>query len=210
MKYVAVDDSDPEIPGVGVEQYGLSDPLETTDVAINRYRIPSGEGFPAGLHAHADQEEMFVVLEGEATFEVLEPRSEAGRTSDETIGSEVVVGEGETVRFAPGEFQSGRNDSEEDLVALALGAPRDSEDVRLPVDCPECGHGDLRLDTDGEVVLVCPACGAVRVPAPCPDCGHEDLRMTLGDRVGEGNATDGTVVVCSGCGATFETPPFRT
>jgi uncharacterized cupin superfamily protein len=49
--------------------YRLSAALDATSVAINRYRLAPGEEFPGGLHAHADQEEVFVVLEGEATFD---------------------------------------------------------------------------------------------------------------------------------------------
>jgi len=55
------------------------------------------------------------------------------------MDGEVTVSEGEVIRFAPGEFQSGKNDSDGEVVAFAMGAPRDSEDVRVPQDCPECG-----------------------------------------------------------------------
>ncbi|ELZ91239.1 cupin [Haloferax mucosum ATCC BAA-1512] len=132
---------------------------------------------------------MFVVLDGEATFE--------------TMDGEVSVGKGEAIRFAPGEFQSGRNDSETDLVAFSMGAPRDTEDVRIPVVCADCGHENVRLDiaVDG-VTFVCPSCESEHVPAPCPDCGHDDLQLTLGE-------TAETVVVCQHCTATFETPPIR-
>lgn len=80
-----------------------------------------------------DQEEIFVVIDGEATFETLE--------------CEVTVGKCEAIRFAPGEFQSGKNESDGELTVLAMGAPRDTEDIRIPADCPECQHDDLRLDT---------------------------------------------------------------
>jgi uncharacterized cupin superfamily protein len=205
MEHVPVDDLHPEGLEPGVERHRLSEPLGTTGVAVNRYRIAPGEGLPGGLHAHADQEEVFVVLEGEATFDVLAPRRGTEPANDEPA-AEVVVREGGVVRFAPGEFQSGRNGSAEELVVLALGAPRDSEDVRFPVDCPACGHGEMRMDAAADgFEFVCPACGAARVPAPCPACGDEDLRVTLDDPPMEGE----TAVVCSGCGTTFESPPFR-
>lgn len=193
MNRVAIDGVEPGNPGDGIDRRRLSDPLETANVAINHYRIAPGEGFPSGLHAHADQEEAFVVLAGKATFEVL----------DGGEGREVAVNAGEAVRFGPDEFQSGRNGSDDELVALALGAPRDTEDVRFPLECPDCGGGELRLSTGGNgVALVCPDCGAAHVPAPCPECGADDLHAALGEE-------DEVVVACSDCGATFEDPPLR-
>ncbi|QLG64051.1 cupin domain-containing protein [Halorarum salinum] len=193
------------LPGDGVYRRGLSGTLGTTDVAINRYRIAPDEGFPGGLHAHPDQEEVFVVLEGEATFETWVPRGEGSGADGDVPGGadEVAVAAGEAARFAPGEFQSGRNEADSDLVALAVGAPRDGGDVRLPLPCPDCGHGDVRLDAGGEeFTFICPDCSAERVPAPCPDCGHDDLRATLSER-------DRPVARCWGCGAEFESAPVR-
>ena len=212
MEKASVDDVEPVAIEDDSDQRGLSDSLGTTTAAVNRYRIAPGEGLPSGLHAHADQEEIFVVLEGEATFETFAPSASPEGDADGAGSAErasaaesgaVVVGGGEAIRFAPGEFQSGKNESDDDLVMLAIGAPRDSEDVRIPQACPDCGHGDLRLDAgEGGVRLVCPACGGEYVPQPCPDCGHDDLRVALDD----GN---GTVVVCRGCSAEFEDAPLR-
>lgn len=205
MEHVAIADLDPVGFSDGTARRGLSGALGTTDVAINRHRIAPGESFPGGLHTHRDQEEVFVVLGGEATFETWVPRDEGPGADGNVPGDAdgVVVAAGEAVRFAPGEFQSGRNDADADLLALALGAPRDSEDVRLPLPCPDCGHGDVRLDTGGEeLTFVCPDCSAEHVPAACPDCGHDDLRVTLSDR-------DRPVVRCWGCGAEFESAPLR-
>ena len=252
MEKISIDEVEPGGPGVDIDRRKLSDPLGTTDVAINRYRLAPGEGFPGGLHAHVDQKEVFVVLEGEATFETLAPRGGDGTARE---AGEVTVGAGEVFRFAPGEFKSGRNgvaeqrsaanqnsassgdvaeshstsnqnsastddihesdalvsqpeasasgDADGDLVVFALGAPRDSEDVRIPLACRECGHGDLRLDlSEDEPTLVCPDCGARHVPRACPECGHDEMHAALG---GDG----GVVVVCPGCGAEFEDPPLR-
>jgi uncharacterized cupin superfamily protein len=199
MQRVAVEDVEPE--SSGVERRRLSELLGTTDVAVNHYRLAPGEGFPAGLHAHADQEEVFVVLSGEATFETLVPAD--GDGEDAWEAREVTVAAVEAVRFPPGEFQSGQNRDDTELVALALGAPKESDDVRLPLDCPECGRRDVRLDVRADGLrFVCLDCGDERVPADCPDCGHDDLRVTLGDGTR-------TVVVCQGCGATFDDPPVR-
>ncbi|WP_458185866.1 cupin domain-containing protein [Haladaptatus sp. NG-WS-4] len=192
MNHVSIANVEPSAVANDSDRNGLSEPLGTIDVAINHYRVAPGDGLPGGLHAHMDQEEVFVVVAGEVTFETYAPRSGGGR---------ITVSAGEIIRFAPGEFQSGRNDSDDELAVLAFGAPRDSDDVRIPVDCPECAHDDMRLETgDGVHTLVCPDCGAERVPQGCPECGHK-LRVTLGE-------DDRPVVVCSECGAEFETPPF--
>jgi mannose-6-phosphate isomerase-like protein (cupin superfamily) len=189
MKRTAIDAVEQSETDAAVGRYRLSEALETDEMAINHYRIPPGDGLPAGLHAHLDQEEVFVVLEGEATFETLPPRDgdgsgTAGGSADDGLpdeAGEVTVEAGEAIRVAPGEFQSGHNDADEDLIVLALGAPPDSEDVRLPFSCPDCG--------------------AEHRPAPCLDCDGSDLEATLGE--------DRVVVACRDCGAAFDEPPLR-
>ena len=194
-------------PTTDIDRRGLSGPLDTDGLAINRYRIPPGEGFPSGLHTHADQEEVFVALDGTATFETLperdpsEPRADDDAT-DARRGREITVEAGEAVRFAPGEYQSGYNRGDADLVALAVGAPRATTDVRVPVRCPDCGAADFALDARGEVIAFrCPDCDAERVPAPCPDCGSDTLTLTLDDGA--------VVAACEDCGAAFDEPPYR-
>jgi len=194
MEQVSLADVEPT--GDRIDRRALTGPLGTTDLAINQYRVLPGEGLPAGLHAHGDQEEVFVVLAGVARFETLT------REDGEWVPSEVTVAAGEAIRFSPGEFQSGRNGGDDELVVLALGAPRDSQDVRVPATCPDCDRPTLRLDTDGDgVTFQCPDCGGTFVPAPCPACGSDDLRITLGD-------DRPTVVVCGDCGASFPEPPL--
>lgn len=183
-----------EVTAVAGERIGLastrrrvSEALETTDMAINHYRVAPGDELPGGLHTHMDQEEVFLVLEGTATFETLE--------------APVEVSAGEAVRFSPGEFQSGRNQADRDLVVVAIGAPPDPKDTRVPLDCPACGTEAVRLDTDGAVTFVCPDCENESMPAPCPACGGEDLRATAA-------AAAEPVVGCRDCGATYDTPPL--
>ncbi|WP_227357324.1 cupin domain-containing protein [Haladaptatus salinisoli] len=190
MKKVAVNDREPVVLEENLQRRGLSEPLETSNLALNHYRIGPGEGFPGGIHTHMDQEEVFIVIEGEAVFE--------------TLDGKVTISEGEAIRFAPGEFQSGKNESNTGLVVLAIGAPRNSEDMRIPVECPECNHDNVRLDFNDEDGLrfVCPRCGTKQTPQNCPECGDDDLRITLGDQTQ-------TIVVCQGCGTEFETPPLR-
>lgn len=182
MRTVAIEEIAPADVGSDAERRSLSDVLGTTDVALNHYRLEPGDRL-AGLHAHADQEEAFVVLEGALTFE--------------TVDGEVQVDEDETIRFAPGEYQSGKNDSEAEATVLALGAPRDTDDLRIPLACPECGHDDRRLAiTDDGGALVCPDCGAESEPR-CPECDGQDLRAILAD-------DETPVSVCQDCGAEWE------
>ncbi|QPV62360.1 cupin [Halosimplex litoreum] len=205
MERVAFDDDEPtDVSAAGTDRRGLSGPLGTDGVSINRYRVPPGEGFPSGLHAHVDQEEVFVVLDGTATFETLPGRDpddpdDAGALQ---TAREITVEAAEAVRFAPEEYQSGYNRGESDLVALAVGAPRETADVRVPVRCLGCGEADFALDASGdELAFVCPGCDTERVPAPCPDCGSDALTLTLDD--------GGIVAVCDGCSAAFDEPPYR-
>lgn len=165
----------------GVERRGLSDPLETTDVAINHYQLAPG-GRLAGLHMHVDQEEVFIVVEGTATFETLA----AGR---------IAVEAGEAIRFGPGEYQSATNVSNEEVALYALGAPKGTEDWRVPIACPECGHDNMRpVLADETPVLACPDC-AVESAVACSECGSESKRVILGQD--EETPLD----VCLDCGA---------
>ncbi|MFW5939587.1 MAG: cupin domain-containing protein [Halolamina sp.] len=166
----------------GAAHESLSDALHTTDVAINRYRLPPGEGLPSGLHAHLDQEEVFVVLDGRVRFE--------------RVAGPVAVDAGEAVRFAPGEYQTCVNAEESPAVVLAIGAPRESEEIRVPLDCPVCDHRGLSPERyDAEIRLVCPDCGGEHRTRGCPGCSREAMQVAAGDAEGE------TVVVCPDCGA---------
>ncbi|MEF8799906.1 MAG: cupin domain-containing protein [Halolamina sp.] len=149
MEHVSVDD-------VGSEEQarrlGLSNPLNTADFAINRYSLDPGEEFSGGLHTHLDQEEAFYVMSGTASFE---------HTNEPLGDTETVeVGPEEAVRFGPGEYQTGSNDGDEPVEALAFGAPKESEDVRVPGPCPSCGNEALQVTFEGgEMGTVCPECG---------------------------------------------------
>jgi len=189
MDKVTVSDVEPTALSEESHRRELSAPLGTANVAINRYRLAPGEGFPGGLHTHLDQEEVFVVVDGEATFE--------------TMNGTVTIGQREAIRFAPGEFQSGRNDSDGELVAFAIGAPRGTRETCIPADCPDCEHRTLGLDTTGDrLTMVCPACDSEHVPEDCPECGHDVLYTTVGEE-------NDPIVVCEGCRAEFENPPLR-
>lgn len=211
MERVAVADVTPADLGADGRRWRLADALGADAVAVNRYEVPPGGGLPGGLHAHPDQEEVFVVLSGEATFQ--------------TFRGVLRVAAGEAIRFAPGEFQSGRNDGESDMAVLAVGAPRESEDTRVPVACPDCARPDLRLSFGDRLTFVCPDCAGEFVPETCPACGDDDLRVTLADRgspsddegtgydeqerAGGGEGRPDTEVVCRDCGARFDTAPLE-
>lgn len=155
MERVTVDQIEhvPHPMGVNSVRRPLSDPLDAEEMAIVYYELEPGEQFGGGTHAHLDQEEVFIVLDGTATFEIGERREEA-----------VTVSAGEAIRFAPGDFQVGKNQSDETVTAIAIGAPGSSHDwaaIRSPVPCPACDeitiHG-VRPPDDGMVVY-CQECG---------------------------------------------------
>ena len=141
MEKVAINNTEAHAVGEDSARRGLSESLETTDIALNHYRIAPGEGLPGGLHAHMDQEEVFYVMEGVATFE--------------TEASPVEVTAGELLRFGPGELQRGWNSGDATVRALALGAPLEYGTAPKLRDCPACGErteNELERATDEEAV----------------------------------------------------------
>lgn len=135
------------------DRQSVSAPLDAQDFSMNYYVLEPGEEFTEALHAHLDQEEVFFVLEGEATFQM---KPDLHAESDT-----VTVQDGEMVRFDAGEYQQGRNESEETLRALALGTPQESTDIRVAVPCQNCGDSDFLEFTmvDGDPGMECPECG---------------------------------------------------
>lgn len=157
MERLAIDQVDhvPHPMGVNTVRRPLSAPLGAEEMAIVYYELEPGDQFGGGTHAHEDQEEVFIVLEGTVTFEVGERREES-----------VTVSAGEAIRFAPGDFQIGKNESDSRVTAIAIGAPdarHDWDGIRTPVPCPSCDdwtiHG-VHPPDDGMVVY-------------CLDCGTE-------------------------------------
>ncbi|WP_254838148.1 cupin domain-containing protein [Natronomonas marina] len=147
MEKVAIDDleNDPRVADV---QKHATGPLGLSDMALNYYELEPGDSFSGGIHTHMDQEEVFYVMEGTATFETPEDTHE--------------VGPDEVVRFAPGEYQEGRNDGDDRVRALAMGAPQGMGETRTKLPCRACGADYHVTDVDGEdVTLTCPDCGNV-------------------------------------------------
>jgi len=150
MEKVDIDAIDSRM-GPAASKRSLSGALGATSVALNYYALAPGDTFGFGYHRHPEQEEVFYVIEGTATFE--------------TEDGDVAVETGEAIRFAPGEWQLGRNDGAERVVALALGAPRDAAETEMLRECPDCGgrtEGDIEMADDREAIVTrCAVCGAV-------------------------------------------------
>ena len=145
MEKVDIDDLENH-PRVADVQKHASAPLGLSDMALNYYELKPGESFSGALHTHMNQEEVFYVLEGTATFQTKE--------------EPVTVEGGEVVRFAPGEYQEGRNESDDRVRALAMGAPQEDGETRTALPCRECGaeYHEVEVTADG-VELTCPDCG---------------------------------------------------
>lgn len=132
----------------------LSNALGAEHLAVNHYVLDPGESFGFGYHRHGDQEELFYVLKGTATFETEE--------GDKTVDAD------EAIRFAPGEWQLGRNETDEQVIALALGAPANSDDIDILRECPDC--------SERKPVRVEPTDDRNALAAICEDCGAETVR----------------------------------
>ena len=153
MEKVSIDDVDDEPNPLGVHSVRrpIGRELGLTDFAMNYFELEPGESFSGGLHTHYDQEEVFYIQKGTATFD----------TDEEPV----TVSAGEAIRFAPGDFQHGKNEGDERVVGLAMGAPgamHDWDQIESMVPCRACGdetaHG-LDLTSDGAFELTCTQCG---------------------------------------------------
>lgn len=134
----------------------ISPALDASDVALVRYKLEPGDSLSGGLHTHYDQEEIFYTQNGSVSFTVVE---EPGGEREE-----VSVEAGEIIRFGPGEFQTGRNESDSVARVLAIGAPgtrHDDDQIGSLVDCRECNaetaHSVSFLE-DGGMELTCSEC----------------------------------------------------
>lgn len=130
----------------------VGDALGTDGVAINYYELAPGESFSNTLHAHFDQEEVFYILEGTATFE--------------TDQGTVKVNAGSAIRFEPGEYQHGHNTIEEHVVGLVIAAPKESQQGSMQ--CPTC---EARESPDVDRTMNA-------IIFRCAECGGEINRMT--------------------------------
>lgn len=166
MEKISIEDVENSVQPAAVMRK-LTQPLGTTDFAINYYELEPGDSFAFAYHRHEVQEEVFYVQSGTATFE--------------TEDGDVEVEAGEIVRFPPGEFQRGWNRGDRRVVALALGAPLEyGTQVKLR-ECPSCAsETDTTLERRTE-----PENGEEYVVALCTDCGTETGRWTGGSMPGD-------------------------
>jgi uncharacterized cupin superfamily protein len=165
MEHVRVADVDSWMSPASAKR-PLSNALGAEDVTVNHYELAPGESFAFGYHRHEGQEELFYVLEGTATFETGEPQrgSESASGDAASENGETSVAEGEAVRFEAGEWQQGRNETDERVVALAIGAPPEMGETTILRECPDCDDRTpqdvQRADDGGGLVTVCEDCGA--------------------------------------------------
>jgi uncharacterized cupin superfamily protein len=149
MDKIHIDDVDQRIDSSTVLR-PLTDAINATDVALNYYELAPGDSLAYGYHAHADQEEIFVIQQGAVTFE-----TEAG---------DIEAVAGEVIRFAPGEYQQGTNRGDERVVALALGAPQKTGGSEILRECGDCGERTPttveRVDDGQATITRCLECGA--------------------------------------------------
>jgi uncharacterized cupin superfamily protein len=149
MNRVSLDELDDWMGPASVKR-PVGSALDAEQLAMNYYELAPDESFAFGYHAHDDQEELFYVIEGTATFE--------------TDDGDVTVEAGDVIRFAPGEFQQGRNDTDERVRALAVGAPADSTDVTILRDCEACDDRTVQriepTEDGDELLTICVDCGA--------------------------------------------------
>lgn len=150
MQKIRIDDIDHRAGPASVKR-PLTDPLDASEVALNYYELAPGKSFAYGFHAHDGQEELFVIQQGQVTFE--------------TETGEVVGEAGDVLRVAPGEYQQGVNTGDERVIAFAIGAPQDSGETEILRACEACGgrtpHTVERVD-DGQASLArCLECDQV-------------------------------------------------
>lgn len=166
MKKVRIDTVENSIQPATIMRR-LAEPLETTDVAVNYYVLESGDSFAFAFHRHEYQEEIFLILEGVATFD----------TDEGTIE----VAGGEALRFPPGEFHRGWNRGGDPVTAIAIGAPlKYGKEPKLR-ECQNCGtqteHSLERLSDDS-------APDNETIVAICTECDQETGRWIKGSMPG--------------------------
>lgn len=158
---VVVDDL-PDAPGPSDHKKEIDEAIGCETIAANLYVAQPGQRIPFGTHRHAEQEEVFYVLDGRVAFD--------------TEDGEVTVGTGEAFYVPPKHFQGSRAVGEEPARLLAVGAPRDDLDVTIREPCPDCAETTERdvafAEDEGERVAV----------LTCTDCGAQTDRFTPGPK----------------------------
>ncbi|GAA0215894.1 cupin domain-containing protein [Halobaculum roseum] len=171
MQRLSVDavETVPHLMGANSNRRPISRAVEGMDFAMVFFELQPGEAFSGAPHKHLNQEELFYVSEGTATWTLKEgPGTEA-----ETV----TIGPNELIHFHEDDiYQQGTNDSDDVVRAISIGSPgarHEWEQALGLVDCPECGAETVhtfRPTDDAE---------DRRMPAPehmlieCRDCGNQ-------------------------------------
>ena len=164
MERVSIDDVEavPHWMGANSHRKPLSRQIEGMGFATTYLELDPGEAFSGGLHVHTDQEELFIVLEGTATWETKE-----GPGAQPTFTE---VGPMEAIHFDEGDvYQTGRNETDEVVRGFAIGVPgsRHSwEGTRALIDCATCGEETVfTIEAEGrmpdieDAIITCTECG---------------------------------------------------
>lgn len=148
MEHVDIEKLDNRMGPAAIKR-AVSEGVSAMNVALNYYELAPGESFGFGYHRHPNQEELFYIEQGTVTFE--------------TEDGPVEVSDGECIRFAPGEWQRGTNESNDRVIALAIGAPTDMSDTEMLRECPNCSsrtENDIEMTDDrNALVTICTECG---------------------------------------------------
>lgn len=168
MEHVSIDDieSVPHFMGANTHRKPLARAVEGMGFACTYLELEPGESFSGGLHTHTDQEELFLILEGTATFETAAGPGAERETVD--------VGPHEAIHFeAEGPFQQGRNGTDSVVRGFAVGVPGSRHEwtgTEALADCPDCGQErvfefgeptgeDRRMPDPTDLTMACSVCG---------------------------------------------------
>lgn len=157
MERVTIENVEPAATNSPADVVRLLSPVLHTDgLAMNYFEVEPLESMGYAYHRHLDQEEVFYVQQGIITFE-----TEAG---------EVEVKAGEIIRFSPGEFQLGRNLGDERAHVLAIGAPRQSEEIEHLRDCSTCKEETIQVveitESPKSILIYCTECDSITDEIP--------------------------------------------
>jgi len=153
MEKVPLDDVEIENNPLGVHSHRkpLSQVLGTEEFACVYFELQPGDSFSGGMHRHHDQEELFYIIEGTATFE--------------TPDDEIEVEAPGCIRIPPGQYQQGSNESDDLVRAFAFGAPgaqHDWDELESLTYCTECEEKtdhSVDLTEDDQFDIRCGECG---------------------------------------------------
>jgi uncharacterized cupin superfamily protein len=129
----------------------IDEAVGTDDAAVNLFVVDPGQRMPSGYHYHANQEELFYVIDGTIEFQTAE--------------GVVTVEADEAFYVPPGRPQKGSNAGDVQARVLAIGAPKDEPGGVVQERCDTCErvveltHEPIEVDGRSGYVLRCDDCG---------------------------------------------------